>query len=481
MQSSPRKPALNMLCAAIAFCTVLPIANVASAAGLQSEMDSLFSGMTNVTMPGVYETQRRGVLAGGRVTTKNKIFNENLVSFTPPSWKAGCGGVDLFGGSFSFINSDQLIQLLRSVASNATGYAFQLALDNVSPDISKHINEFQKKIQQLNQYLGNSCQLAQGLVNNATSGMDFKSKTDASMIGTASGLFTDFFASKQTPDGKEAVEVVKKEDPAKYEKMTGNIVWKSLKDNRANSWFKYGDDDLLESMMSITGTIIVGDLKDDPNAAKGSTGAKTNPIHTIPGNQIGLVDLLVGGSITIYSCAHDKKQCAGNNTGTLPTRKADLKGMQKKVLDMLIGTESKPGIISKFANNEGTLRDEEKAFLAEMPGGLGTVIRQLSVLNPDAANIFARDASGAIALAMMYQLADQLITVVRTSLSNAESSYVGKAHQQLALASKVLIQDYTILKSQFGDVSEQLEKYNILLTNIRKQKYMLSTMTNKTK
>ena len=35
------------------------------AAGLQSKMDSVFNEMSNVSRPGVFETQRRGVLSGG--------------------------------------------------------------------------------------------------------------------------------------------------------------------------------------------------------------------------------------------------------------------------------------------------------------------------------------------------------------------------------------------------------------------------------
>ena len=104
------------------------------AGGLQTQLDHVFDGMmSNTTLPGVWESQRRGVIAGGRFTAKTKIMNESLVQFTPPSWKGGCGGVDLFGGSFSFINSDQIVELLRTIAANAKGYAFQLALETVFP------------------------------------------------------------------------------------------------------------------------------------------------------------------------------------------------------------------------------------------------------------------------------------------------------------------------------------------------------------
>ena len=34
-------------------------------AGLQEKMDSMFGEMSNITNPGVFETQRRGVISGG--------------------------------------------------------------------------------------------------------------------------------------------------------------------------------------------------------------------------------------------------------------------------------------------------------------------------------------------------------------------------------------------------------------------------------
>ncbi|ORQ04491.1 conjugal transfer protein TraH, partial [Vibrio cholerae] len=88
--------------------------------------------------------------------------------------------------------------------------------------------------------------------------------------------------------------------PDEYNKMIGNIVWKQLKSNNANTWFQYGDNTLLEAIMSLTGTVIIGDLVNDPNST--GTGAKTTPLTTLPGNKITLSDLISGGSVEIYSC-----------------------------------------------------------------------------------------------------------------------------------------------------------------------------------
>ena len=63
----------------IAAGTLMMTGGTAEAHGLQSEMDKLFGQMSNTTPPGVYESQRRGVLAGGRITGKAKILMKTLL------------------------------------------------------------------------------------------------------------------------------------------------------------------------------------------------------------------------------------------------------------------------------------------------------------------------------------------------------------------------------------------------------------------
>src|SRR5690606_15403656 len=215
--------------------TVMMSTGTATANGLQSQLNTMFDSMVNVTTPGVYETQSRGVFIGGRFTVKNKIYSENVVSFVPPSLSAGCGGIDFFGGSFSFINSEQLTQLFRAVAANAAGYAFKLALSVACPTCATFIETLQKKIQELNQVLGNSCQLAQGLVNDVTNliPLDFKNKTEYSLVGKAQGFFQDFFDSSKPSEGRNpAVEYHKtSSNPDKDSAFVGNVVWVELKRN----------------------------------------------------------------------------------------------------------------------------------------------------------------------------------------------------------------------------------------------------------
>ena len=83
-------------------------------------MTNMFDTMLNHTAPTAHLGQRRGVLTGGSVNARNRIMNESLWHFVPPSFDAGCGGIDLFAGSFSFISAEQFQNLLRAIAANAT-------------------------------------------------------------------------------------------------------------------------------------------------------------------------------------------------------------------------------------------------------------------------------------------------------------------------------------------------------------------------
>ncbi|HGM5240821.1 TPA: conjugal transfer protein TraH, partial [Serratia marcescens] len=59
-----------------------------------------------------------------------------------------------------------------------------------------------------------------------------------------------------------------------------------------------------------------------------------------------------------------------------------------------------------------------------------------------------------------------------------KSPYKKEALELLAQSQQQIRDEYTILSSQYGDLSSQIEKYNNLLDNIRKQKYMLATLSN---
>ena len=124
---------------------------------------SLKGSMSNSTGAKAFSTGTRNVLSGGSTTIRTKVFNDNISSFSPPSFSAGCGGLDFFAGSFSFINADQLVQLFRAVMANSIGVMFDMALRAVSPALAAIMQKFSDIIREVNSLLSDSCAIAKGI------------------------------------------------------------------------------------------------------------------------------------------------------------------------------------------------------------------------------------------------------------------------------------------------------------------------------
>ncbi|MFS2023477.1 conjugal transfer protein TraH [Massilia sp. CT11-137] len=161
-------------------------------AGIMADLNSMF--MSNTTAPGTFTTRDRVGIYGGGYSMRAPVQNANIVSFDPPRLSAGCGHVDLYGGSFTFLNGQELIGIFRSVASNAAGLAFKAAISAISPSLSQLMDQFQGLLQNMNNLAKNSCGMAHLLIQPAESAI--ASATDGSgLVGsTMKSMFTDMAA-----------------------------------------------------------------------------------------------------------------------------------------------------------------------------------------------------------------------------------------------------------------------------------------------
>ena len=107
---------------------VLAAASFAAApvsANVGSELNNFFDDMgaaANATGPVAYQGQSAGYYSGGNIWTRFPQKNVNPVNLQLPGVKAGCGGIDVFSGSFSFINTDEIVAMLKATANNALGF-----------------------------------------------------------------------------------------------------------------------------------------------------------------------------------------------------------------------------------------------------------------------------------------------------------------------------------------------------------------------
>jgi conjugative transfer pilus assembly protein TraH len=175
----------------------LPMSPVLADVG--SSMDAFLDdvgGAANVTAPSAYQGQSAGYYSLGNVWTRFPQKTTNLANLQLPRARAGCGGIDIFAGSFSFINASEIVAMMKAVANNAVGFAFSLAIDTVCPECSKIMQEFSQKAQLMNNLSINSCEMAQGLVGGIWPKGDLADKAICEAIGNSEGIFTDYAAAK---------------------------------------------------------------------------------------------------------------------------------------------------------------------------------------------------------------------------------------------------------------------------------------------
>lgn len=131
------------------------ISNAATRGG----MSVTFTSPATATASDVVGLNRTAVDLGG-VRFRSPVQSFNLISFSKPNLSAGCSGIDLTLGSFSFLSRDELIAMFRSIASNALTYGFGQAIKGMCADCWTMMNSLQQKMQDLNQMFSNTCAIA---------------------------------------------------------------------------------------------------------------------------------------------------------------------------------------------------------------------------------------------------------------------------------------------------------------------------------
>ncbi len=446
--------------------------NNAYAAGINKQMDNIFTEMSNYTAPGRYETESRGVYSGGHYVMHSKIFNENLVNFQAPSLSGGCGGIDVFGGSFSFVNSDQIIQLMRQVASNAKGYAFQLALDNMCPGCMKWMNELQSKIQNLNNHLSNSCELAQGIVNSAGTavGMSRQHMTDITLTSLKEGISDDFSGLKKHIDsGLTAVKRLDDAQPAVLEKEMGALTYIALNKSNIESAIVDGDTELLETIMSITGTVVIGDI------APAADGGDSLPMNTLAGNMITLNDLVDGNtSAEIYDCSltttADPDLCRITQA---QTKVINLIGMKTRILEAF----TEPGaMLDRLRTGDYSSQPSaaQKNVMSSLPVSISSKIFTLGPISPDAATDFLEQTVGAISLEIVKNLVDESFRVTLSAIASDTDTYKAKSTDHILKNREAVEKEYQSLLLEYGTIRGIESYFNDLLEGLPMPEYKAS-------
>ena len=149
---------------AIALAASLAFAQSQAVPDVGSDLGNFWDragGGVNVTKPTDFEGQQAGYATLGSIYLRTQPRSSQIASINLPSIRAGCGGIDIFGGAFSFISKEELIALMEAIMQNAIGFAFELALESLSPATQETVAKLRDLVQQVNSMNINSCETGQ--------------------------------------------------------------------------------------------------------------------------------------------------------------------------------------------------------------------------------------------------------------------------------------------------------------------------------
>ncbi len=292
-----RKFFLSAISASALFCAP-------ASADIISDMGDFWDrsgGGANVTRPTAFTGQSAGYATAGSLYIRTQARNSTVAQLTLPNLRAGCGGIDIFTGAFSFLSKEELIAMSKAIAANAAGFAFQLALESISPSVAKTVAELRDLAQQVNNMNISSCETAASLVGGIWPATDTASRLICESIGNDGGIFSDWVGSRHGcgAEGKQVQTLNGASGPLEEQRpLNINYAWRALKKNA----FFATEDSLAEVFMTMTGTIIVR----APTGENGSPRRRVLEARAFTAQT--LEAFTEGGRIRVYKCG-DTTNC----------------------------------------------------------------------------------------------------------------------------------------------------------------------------
>lgn len=279
-----------------------------------SDMQSFFNEMGAYgTASGAnsFRGQTRNYMAGGNLTMRVPNKTYQLATMDPPRIGSSCSGIDIYGGSFSFINSDQLVQMMQNIGNNAAGAIFTLALDAVAPALAATLKFFQDMANKINALNINSCQAATGIVNSVremklNQGLEAQLKSFGNLSGIADdwSQMTESFQSAGSGAPKATANAAKGSslltDEEKKWLEPGNLLWRAMgKVTTSGAGISENEKKLIQAML---GTVIL-QQKEDKDGKMRLEARHYPPLFIDPVTQFLGKDQLTDNVTTeVYRC-----------------------------------------------------------------------------------------------------------------------------------------------------------------------------------
>ncbi|WJV64920.1 conjugal transfer pilus assembly protein TraH (plasmid) [Pectobacteriaceae bacterium CE70] len=312
-------------------------------ADVQGDLNGFFGSLGydgNVSKAQAWQGQAAGYITGGSVYLRNPVKQVQLISMQVPSLNSGCGGIDAYLGAFSYINGEEIQRFAKQIMSNAAGYAFDLALQTMVPELKQAKDFLQKLASDVNSSNMSSCQAAQGIIGGLWPVSQLSNQKICQDIAGDDNIFSDWASSRQgCTVGGQGDSVTGRASANEKDQVlkNKNLVWDALGRNHLFD----GNRQLKELVMSIVGSIIF------------NSAGQVTILTPMVDNRDVITVLMRGGTAKIYGC-DEPDLCLGPTVAsvTISSNNALVTLVQNIMLSMN----------QKLTDDTG-LSDQEKGFL----------------------------------------------------------------------------------------------------------------------
>jgi len=310
-------------------------------AGVLKDMQNFFNkfgAFTNSSSGSAFQDQSAGYMTGGSLFVRNPVHSQRILAATAPNYRAGCGGIDIWSGGFSYINAEGLKKAMQAIVSNVGSYAFMLAVETYAPQIHTIMQQLNHIAADFNRLNINSCEAAAGVLGGIWPKSDLGSQAVCRMVASHSGEVADWAKARhECGAGGRRDSLLAR---SSKDLLVGqfNLAWKVLGnldfllegDGTSLDIFTSASTSteerrlLKEIFMTLSGTVINRENKEgkEEQITFASRGDKEDFIKA----------LMQGGRIEYYRCDEATK-CLNPQLHTIDLRSDD--SLQIKITKML--------------------------------------------------------------------------------------------------------------------------------------------------
>lgn len=304
------------------------------------------------TSPGYFEGQKRGYMTTGSFSARWYNSNDYLFTAEPPRVKAGCGGIDVFLGGFSFLNFDYLVQKLQRILQSAPAAAFDIALNVLCEPCSKTIKSLEAITDALNSIQLDDCKASKVLVAKAFDALG----SDNSRVKAEAE--SNFMLGSGIEDLREKIKKIWETNDNQFTRNTGeqtagcptelNIVFNTPNTTVLQAIGRYRGypDEYIDLARGFIGDVLIVETVD----SNGSRQNKPIPIPPCPENKPDSIENFFTGNAYMRPA-----------NGGACTRITDVNA------NLVEWSSNKLLSIEGKIRNSQPLSDDEQAFINNIP------------------------------------------------------------------------------------------------------------------